>query len=217
MSKISIVFLNWRRRDNLYSILNQTFHQTVKPYMYLVDNASYDKKYKILVEDPINYIPSDNSLQCWARWELIKDIHTDYFCVIDDDIIFTNHSVLEVCENFMNKNPKVDAVGYSGVINDQQSQYWDCTHIMNPEDRNISVDVIKGRFMFIRRSSLEGLDMIPDFTCDDVKISSHLKTKIILSDLLNKFSNMKEGNESLYLQVSQREKREIAMRKYFPL
>lgn len=216
-SRISIVFLNWRRRDNLLSILSQTFSQTIKTDMYLVDNASKDRRHKISVEEPIHYIPSDNSLQCWARWELVNDIHSDYFCVIDDDIIFTDHRVLEICKTFMDKNPNVDAVGYAGVINDQKSQYWYCTHIQDPQNRNISVDIIKGRFMFIRRSSLEGLDMTPDFTCDDIKISSHLKKKIVLSELSNKFSNMKEGEEALHVKFTQREKREIAMQKYFPI
>jgi hypothetical protein len=216
MNEISIVFLNWKRRENLSSILLQTLSQTIQPDMYLIDNASNDERYKITVTDPIKYIPKDNSLQCWARWELVKDINSNYFCVIDDDITFSDHKVLEICKNFMDKNPSVDAVGYAGVINDQKSQYWYCTHIQNPEDKNISVDVIKGRFMFIRRSSLEGLDMTPDFTCDDIKVSSHLKKKIVLSELGNKFSNMKEGDEALHVQVSQREKREISMRKYFP-
>jgi hypothetical protein len=69
--------------------------------------------------------------------------------------------------------------------------------------------------MFIRTNKLENLDMTPDFTCDDIKVSSHLKNKVILTKLKGKFTNLKEGDESLHSQAEQRQKRVDAMENYF--
>jgi hypothetical protein len=216
MSDITIVFLNWKRKKHLQTILDSTKNQTYKPNIYLVDNSSSNKDHKITVGDDINYISSDNSIKCWARWDLLKEINTKYYCVMDDDLNFTQNDVLEICRNYMEENPDVDGVGYTGVINDAQSQYWLCTHVQDPWDGiDTKVDVIKGRFMFLRRSKLEDLDMTPDHTCDDIKVSSHLKNKIVLSSLRNRFINLQEGDEALHVQVDQRLKREEAMIKYF--
>jgi hypothetical protein len=133
---------------------------------------------------------------------------------MDDDVIFETNDVLQICKTYMDENPNVDAVGYAGVINDSDN-YWTCTHLNEPLDIDRRVDVIKGRFMFIRTNKLENLDMTPDFTCDDIKVSSHLKNKVILSKLKEKFTNLKEGDESLHSQAEQRQKRIEAMENYF--
>jgi len=214
MDDVTIVFLNWRRRDYLKSIIQKTKKQIQLPKMILVDNSSNDLSNKAHNTSGIIYVGSDNTLKCWARWKQIHNVSSKYFCVMDDDLIFETNDVLQICKTYMDENPNVDAVGYAGVINDSDN-YWTCTHLNEPLDIDRRVDVIKGRFMFIRTNKLENLDMTPDFTCDDIKVSSHLKNKVILSKLKEKFTNLKEGDESLHSQADQRQKRVDAMENYF--
>jgi hypothetical protein len=214
MGDITIVFLNWKRREYLESIIQKTKKQFYLPEIIVVDNSSSDSKNKINVTSDITYIGLDNSLKCWARWKQIENVNSKYFCVMDDDLIFENNDVLEKCKIYMDNNPKVDAVGYAGVINDSDN-YWTCTHLNEPLEIDRKVDVIKGRFMFIRTNTLKNLNMTPDLTCDDIKVSSHLKNKVVLSKLKGKFTNLKEGDESLHSQIDQRQKRVDAMEKYF--
>lgn len=215
MSSISMIFLNWKRRDNLSIILDKVKKQTELPSIYVIDNSFTDPNNKITTDETINYIPSDNSLQCWSRWNLSKDISSKYICVMDDDLIFTDDNVLEICKNYLDLNVYVDAVGYAGVLDDGNNNYWRSTHLHIPTDVDTNVKVIKGRFMFIRKESLITLDMTPDFTCDDIKVSSHLRNKVLLSDLRGKFTNMSEGEEAVHRQPQQHQRRLDAMHKYF--
>lgn len=215
MSSISMILLNWKRRQNLSIILDKVKQQTELPTIYVIDNSFTDPINKITVDESINYIPSDNSLQCWSRWNLSKDLSSNYICVMDDDLIFIDDRVLEICKNYLDLNPQVDAVGFAGVLDDGGNNYWRSTHLHNPLDNDTEVKVIKGRFMFIRKDRLNDLDMTPDFTCDDIKVSSHLQKKVLLSDLRGKFKNMEEGMEAVHRQPQQHQKRLDAMNKYF--
>jgi len=215
MSNTTLIFLNWKRKSNLNYIIDRTLEQTVLPQIIVVDNSSSNEDHKISPRDSFLYIPSDNSQQCWTRWSILDHIHTKYVCVMDDDISFTDNNVISICEDYMNANPSIDAIGYAGVIGNPTDSYWGSTHYHTPPSGNVDVRIIKGRFMFIRKESLKGLDQTPDLTCDDIKVSSHLNKKILLSDLSGKFMNLKEGNESVHRKPEQHQKRENAVKKYF--
>jgi glycosyltransferase involved in cell wall biosynthesis len=215
MSNTTMIFLNWKRSNNLNYIIDRSLDQTIVPKIIVIDNSSKDPSNKIESRESFEYIPSDNSLQCWSRWSILDKVTTDYVCVMDDDLAFTQTDVLSICEKYMDENPEVNAVGYAGVIGNSTDSYWSSIHHHTPLEKNINVRIIKGRFMFIRKKSLEGLDQTPDFTCDDIKVCSHLKNKVLLSDLRNKFMNLQEGMEAVHRQPQQHQRREKAVQKYF--
>lgn len=211
---ITIIFTNWRRKNNLKKIVEATKKQTTLPKIVIVDNASNDKEHSFESdEDSVLVIKKDNSLMCWARWLESFNHDSEYICVMDDDLIFTNKDVINLCYQFMEKNKEIDCIGLEGVILNKES-YVTSFHVF-PSNEDLKVSVVKGRFMFIRKSSLNKLDLKPDLTCDDIKVSSFLKNKIIPSFLKNSFIDLPSGNESLSAKQYQHIKREYASKKYF--
>lgn len=213
MNRITLIYLNWKRNHQLKRIIEDAKKQTERPKIIVIDNSSNDIHHKIDVTE-VEYIPSDNKNQCWERWVHAVKTDTEYVCVMDDDLTFNDNTTLNKCLNYMDKNPKVDAVGYTGVNYDSNQGYFNSPHYGHPLQHNLEVPIIKGRFMFIRKKSLEGLDMEPDLTCDDIKVCGHIKNKVLLSDIRGHLINLKEGDEAVFRQHGQHQKREIASKKY---
>jgi GT2 family glycosyltransferase len=216
--EIIIVFTNYKRKDNLVQIINETKKQTLLPKIVLIDNSSNDNYNKFQYDNinNIDVIKSDNSLKCWKRWEISFDYECEYLCIMDDDLIFTKNDILEKCYNYMKSYNHLDGIGAFGVKINKKESYFNCIHLSPSMTSDIKVDIIKGRFMFIRKKSLnEILNRKPDLTCDDIKISSFLKIKYIPSFLHESFNDLKWGNESLSLKSYQRIKREYSFKKYF--
>ena len=211
---INIIFTNWKRKNNLLQILNETLNQTLLPIIHIVDNSSNDNDFKIEFENT-NIIKSDNSLMCWKRWEVAFDLDSKYICIMDDDLIFSHDNVLKNCYDYMENNKNIDAIGYEGVIKMINRNYVESKHISPNIYNDIKVDIIKGRFFFLKKESLNFVNKNPDLTCDDIKVSSHLTNKYIPSILYNSFEDLEQGTESLSYKSYQKEKREYAFKKYF--
>jgi hypothetical protein len=213
---IVLIYMNWMRRDNLNTIISKTKKQTVLPKIVVIDNASKNPSFSFNSTDTyLTIINSDNSLKCWARWVEALNHNSKYICVMDDDLIFKNDFVLNRCVNYMEKETHIDSIGYEGVVLMKNGGYFDSKHYQCSPDKDIGVSIIKGRFMFLRTDSLDGLNLKPDLTCDDIKVSSHLKTKVLPSVLFDCFEDLPQGNESLSLKQYQRNAREFAKQKYF--
>lgn len=213
MNRITLIYLNWRRKNQLKEIIEKAKKQTANPKIIVIDNASNDAQYKIEVND-VEYIKSDNKHQCWERWIHAVKLESEYICVMDDDLIFNDDTTLYKCLEYMDKNHIVDGIGYTGVDYNPNNGYFNSKHYLEPLQYDLKVPIIKGRFMFIRKKSLEGLDMIPDLTCDDIKVCGHIKNKVLLSDIKGHLTNLKEGDEAVFRQPGQHQKREIASKKY---
>ena len=150
----------------------------------------------------------DNSAKCWQRWLFAAKVKTPYLFVMDDDLTFGTPHELSKCLSYLFAHPNINCVGYTGVK--YNGRYFGSPHfsgVSTPFD----VDIVKGRFMFMRTKALKGLDLEPDLTCDDIKVSAHIKGKRVIP---LKFENLKEGPEAVFLQKGQKEKREIACKKY---
>ena len=160
--EITIIYTNWRRKDNLSEIISNCKKQTLLPKIVVVDNAFSDEDNKFIDSD-IEILERDNSLKCWARWIASFNYDSKYICIMDDDISFSRDNVLEDCYNYMENNSYLDGIGCEGVELNRNSEYFNSNHVFS-STKDILVPIIKGRFMFIRKTSLNNLDLTPDLT-----------------------------------------------------
>ena len=143
-------------------------------------------------------------------------VDTRYVCIMDDDLTFTRPTVIEECEAYMDEHEGVQCIGAFGVLLAKGRRYWESRHAKAKHETTIAVQVVKGRFMFIRRDALDGLGMEPDLTCDDIKVSAHLWDKRLPGFLHRAFKDLVEGQEALHADPVQRMRRNEAAAKYFP-
>jgi hypothetical protein len=133
--------------------------------------------------------------------------------------MFNRSDIIENCvktyENIGNKD-LFPIIGYSGVILNESKDYWGSPHIHKPnEEKDIKVDIIKGRFMFMNKNILNKVLLENEPTCEDIKISSYSNYKLLPSVIQNGLINLDEGQEALHASPEQRDKRIIAVKKYF--
>jgi hypothetical protein len=212
--KITALLLNWKRQDNIIKVINSIKKQTVKVDIWLWNNNKEDNtKYDVDVQ-----INSTENFKCWPRWLMGSMVDNGYIFTLDDDIMFNRNDIIETCIkeyekiNIINTIP---IIGYSGVIINEDKNYWTSHHIHKPSDDNLLVDIIKGRFMFMSKNILENVKMENEPTCEDIKISSYSQYKLIPASISNGLINLSEGMEALHQNPIQRDKRVVALRKYF--
>jgi hypothetical protein len=217
MNKILTVLTNWRRKEHLKDILVQIQNQTIKSDIILVDNASNDINHKFDVQTNISILNKQNENKCWERWNVILNNlnNYDYVTIIDDDLRPIDNQIYEKCVNFLEQNKNIDSIGWEGVIYKKEKGYIGSHHVFPDLNKNISVDIIKGRFMFLRSESLKNKEYKSDPTCDDIVVSSYLTSKMIPSFLCGSFEYLNEGNESLSRKSFQTLRREIVSKIYF--
>jgi hypothetical protein len=141
-----------------------------------------------------------------------------FIFTLDDDVMFSKRDVLETCLREISKAPPNlnPIVGYTGVILNNQKHYWRSLHVHEPiKERNVHVDIVKGRFMFMHKSVLNSVRMENEPTCEDIKLSSHSSWKLIPSSLYKSLQNLDEGPEALHANQDQQIKRMIATVRYF--
>jgi hypothetical protein len=213
--KVTALLLNWKRQENIIKVIESIKKQTVKVDIWLWNNNADDKtKYDVDVQ-----INSSNNFKCWPRWVMGSMVEDGYIFTLDDDIMFSRDTIIEECikthKSIDNKFP-LSIIGYSGVIINDEKHYWSSKHIHEPNISNDTlVDVIKGRFMFMDKKILNNVLLENEPTCEDIKISSYSNHKIIPSILKNGLTNLTEGSEALHANPLQRDKRVIALKKYF--
>lgn len=213
--KITALLLNWKRQENIVKVIQSIKDQTVDIDIWLWNNNPEDKtKYDVDVQ-----IDSSNNFKCWPRWLIGSMVDDGYIFTLDDDIMFSKNDVIENCvktyQNIITKE-LFPIIGYSGVKLNENKDYWDSKHFHKPyKNENIMVDIIKGRFMFMDNNILSKVKMQNEPTCEDIKISSYSKYKMIPSSIINGLVNLDEGSEALHASSEQREKRNIAVKRYF--
>jgi len=180
------LLLNWRRSENLIKIIKKLKSQTCNIEIFLWNNANDTIQYDVDLQ-----IDSGKNLMCWPRWTLASLANSDCIFTLDDDFIIKDDYVIEDCLNYCEKNDC--SLGYIGVILNDHKDYWKSEHIGKPEkNRDISVDILKGRFIFTKKAYLKDIPFLPkrfedkNRIEDDIIISSFLETKIIPSFLLKR-------------------------------
>lgn len=209
------IFTNWRRSKQLEKIARDATRQTAHPRVCVVDNST-EPEHRYVGVAHTRFV-SDNSQKCWMRWVFAMSCSREFICVMDDDLTFADGCVLADCEAWMRDHPSVDAIGAFGVKLRAGRGYWRSKHYNHGGD-DTPVDIIKGRFVFLRQSSFPPIDINHDGindTCDDICISSKLGSKALPGVLKGRFKNLGEGEHALHASKAQRDKREQAKTLYF--
>jgi hypothetical protein len=213
--KITALLLNWKRQENIVKVIKSIKDQSVDIDIWLWNNNPEDKtSYDVDVQ-----VNSSNNFKCWPRWLIGSMVDDGYIFTLDDDLMFNRSDIIENCvktyEKIGNKE-LFPIIGYSGVILNESKDYWGSPHIHKPnEEKDIKVDIIKGRFMFMNKNILNKVVLENEPTCEDIKISSYSNYKLLPSVIQNGLINLDEGQEALHASPIQRDKRIIAVKKYF--
>jgi hypothetical protein len=212
--RITALLLNWKRQENILKVIQSIKDQSVDIDIWLWNNNPEDKtSYDVDVQ-----VNSSSNFKCWPRWLIGSMVDDGYIFTLDDDIMFDRSDVIENCVKIYKELPKklFPIIGYSGVILNESKDYWKSIHINKPNERkDVKVDIIKGRFMFMNKNILNRVLLENEPTCEDIKISSYSKYKILPSVIQNGLINLDEGLEALHASIEQRDKRTVAVKKYF--
>lgn len=213
--KVTALLLNWKRQENIVKVIQSIRDQSIDVDIWLWNNNIEDKtSYDVDVQ-----INSSNNFKCWPRWLVGSMVDEGFIFTLDDDIMFNKTDVIEICLNTyktIDTTKTFPIIGYSGVVLNEEKDYWTSKHINKPyEDNDIMVDLIKGRFMFMDSKILKNVLLENEPTCEDIKISSYSNYKIIPSLISNGLINLEEGPEALHSSLEQKEKRTESIKKYF--
>jgi hypothetical protein len=203
-NNVTALLLNWKRKENLIEVIKSIREQSVGINIWLWDNNPDGTKYDVDLQ-----IDSPKNFKCWARWCLASMAETEYIFILDDDVKLSNSEVIFTC---LKEIERADIIGFTGVK--LTSGYFSSKHFDRPSGDEF-VDIVKGRFMFMRKSLLNKVPLEYDGETEDIKVSSYAETKLIPSLLRNSFTDLKEGEEALFKQQGQKQKREMACDKYF--
>lgn len=210
MPQVTAILLNWKRPRNLDKVIKSIRSQDVPIDIWLWNNSNIVENF-----DVYEYFHSSTNLKCFPRWCLASMVQTKYFFVIDDDIRFDDNRVISDCIDYFEKSNIEDLIiGHTGVVLNKVKTYFDSEHFSNVV-KSVSVDIVKGRFMFMKQSLMNNVTMDVSFTCEDIKISSHSDHKVIPAFLYNRFVDLEEGEEALFRTEGQKELRQLAVNQFF--
>jgi len=216
--RVTALLLNWKRSNNLKIIIECIRSQSIPVEIFLWNNNVEDvNRYDVDMQ-----INSEKNLMCLPRWFMGMYASSEYIFSLDDDLVFRDTKVVEDCVDFIGYNDM--AIGKTGVILNEEKNYWNSKHILNPDPNNdISVDIIKGRFFMCPKKNISKI-LLNDLTNvnilnprieDDIILSSKFDNKQIPSFLYKRFEELPENGASLYRSVDHRESRIQTTNKYF--
>eukprot|EP00940_MAST-03C_sp_MAST-3C-sp2_P003345 g3345.t1 len=197
---LTVVLLNYKRPDNLRRIIRSLRRQTVAPEIFLWNNSGAPFR-----ADGVTWqIDTSENKFCWPRWFMASLAKTSFVCVMDDDLVPKDDRVLEDMCAYLSESVSSPntIIGPFGMILDPKRPYAEGTHVnvhhfpwhkmdgglrddsrvLIDEDSAramaLSVDLIKGRMMMMRRDALQRkLGFVFDHTDirgDDIAVSGSL-------------------------------------------
>lgn len=164
---------HWKRPRNIRKILDALGDQTEKPDVFLWNNGDE-------VRHPVVRWQADSSVNmaCWPRWWMASMAQTEFVCVLDDDLVFTDETVLEDFAAALTGRPDHVIAGLFGMKLDPTKEYRYGEQI-RPGDEDQVADIIKGRCMVLRTSALGAVHLRPKperhmLIGDDIYVSGTL-------------------------------------------
>jgi len=209
--KVTALLLNWKRPENMKAVIDGIRSQSVPVEIILWNNNPDDKTdYKADIQ-----INSSENLICWPRWLMMAHAKGDYIFTNDDDLKLSDINVIQDCIDYLDKRDCM--IGYTGVK--VYKSYFNAKHYSQPKQKDIKVDIIKGRFMFLKKQSLSRVPIIPykiERVEDDILINHYHKgDKILPAMLSGRFENLNEGDEAYSLQPGHKKSRDKITKKLF--
>ncbi len=163
---ITVLLLNYRRRENIDIILNSLKNQTLDCEIFLWNNSN-----DVFKDNRIDWIVNSNNNQyCWPRWFMGNYASNEFIMSMDDDLTFTQNNALEKLYNEAKKyKEKGRAIGIEGIRIHNINSYYSTKkqtrlkklfignpnlHFITPKT-NKKVDIIKGRLLLCAREDLK--------------------------------------------------------------
>ena len=188
---VTVLLMNYKRRENLNKIISALKSQTIPCEIFVWNNNP-----EPFVHSGVDWIlNSSHNSGCWPRWFMGSFAKNDYVMSHDDDLLITKADALEGLVNeYIEKGRKGMAIGPYGVILGKNNLYFPKNilakglqkigsigipkHLRFPK-KNVRVDVIKGRMIFLKKADLNNIPILPQgldsfVFCDDIVINAHL-------------------------------------------
>jgi len=217
--KVTALILNYKRPENINLIIKNIKSQSIPINIFLWNNNNEDNtKYPVDLQ-----INSSLNLMCSPRWLMSGYSESEYFFSLDDDLNFKDSKVIEDCVSFATNHNC--AIGYEGVVIGPSKQYRNSEHLgknhFSPNVNNdISVDIIKGRFIFCSKLQLIKINFSKYKKADnyriedDIIVSSKIDNKIIPKFLYNRFVEL-PAPHGLQHQPEHNQSRQKSLIKYY--
>ncbi len=219
-SPVTVVLTNWKRPQNLTLILDQLATQTVKPVIFLWNNAEKFSHPAIrwMADSSVN-------MACQPRWWMASCAMTPFVCIMDDDLILDDTRLLEDMVAFLSHRTEQTIAGFVGVKLVPSNDYHHSVHLKAGADADQPVDIVKGRFMMMRSSALRRIHLHPSpsrdvLICDDIRVSGSFADgrsgqHVLPAIAAGRWREL-PNEHSLYTQEGHFEHREKARREAFP-
>jgi GT2 family glycosyltransferase len=206
MTKATAILLNYQRPENMVKVIASVRMQQPAVDIWLWNNNPKDAR----VYDVDEQFNASSNFVCWPRWLMAGLVKSKYIFTLDDDLMFTDVNIIQDCVDYMESN-KVDIIGYIGVQL-KGGNYWTGNHIKaGGKDHN--VDVVKGRFAFMRTALLDSVSILNERQ-DDVKICGAAKILVVPAFLEGRFEQLPEGNEAFCAAKDHKQSRQEAVERW---
>jgi hypothetical protein len=207
--------LNWQRPGNLLPILGSIAAQAVPARVVIWNNGALLPP-AVSGHWLVQQVVTSPNLGCMPRWWLASLSRTEWVCSLDDDLCFAADDALEVA---LRRAQGEDCIlGAFGVQLIEGAPYKAGRHVNTPavDER---VDIVKGRFMLLRRSLLERVPLhlpAPGFSPevgDDILLSVCLargrsRAHLLPGGLRGKFRELPAGSVAVEAQPGHWERRQ---------
>jgi len=164
---VTVVLLNWQRAENIGPVLHCLRQQTARPKIMLWNNGE-----PILVQQGVGapvYIEkhpwvsfaahASRNIGCFGRWLLAALADTEYVATLDDDLVLSDPKVLGDAIRAQRELCPDGIVGLFGWQRVEGRPYRGGRHV-HGASQDVRVDVIKGRFMVLRRELLARVPIV---------------------------------------------------------
>ena len=152
---VTVVLLNWKRPENIGSILECLAGQTVPLQVFLWNNGPATAGLPAAEHPLVKLsVSSSRNLGCFPRWQLATLADTEFVCSLDDDLALADERVLEDAIEACRRDCPDGIVGFFGWEHVDGKGYKAARHV-NGSKENRGADIIKGRFALFRRDLLQ--------------------------------------------------------------
>lgn len=205
------ILLNWNRPHGMKYAIAKLKRQTVPIEIFLWNNNPRDKtRYDVDMQ-----INSSNNLYCWPRWLIANFSNCQYIFSHDDDLYIQDEDTIRQCIDYLSSKPDDTIIGHNGARLNGMN-YEKSEHFSRPKMIDIKVDVIKGRFMFMRKQLLNCISILHELSRgDDIHICSHSSNKIIPAFLKDKLIDLSSHINGLCTEPDHMALRDKATAQYF--
>nr|WP_319565694.1 hypothetical protein [uncultured Rhodoferax sp.] len=150
---------------------------------------------------------------------------TEFVCVIDDDVILNDSSIMEDAISILRDLPLNCILGIEGVVLKPRRSYLDSDHIRVGDDwrsQSTRCDIVKGKFMLMHSSALRAdlkLDAMNFTLEDDIAVSAMLAhgrplSHVCAGALRSRFTLLDAPN-AIWRREGHFARREAACSRYF--